>query len=124
MKRFSLAALMVTIGIGLSGCISDAPYRPIEPIHTTPARGIEGRWVDPNGITSSFHNGVFETRSADTNEKLSEGNYVSRSPTLIEIEMRSLVRGTVSRVNCAHANPTRLLCTSQDGGRFTLTRQS
>jgi len=89
----------------------------------TPAQtaALEGRWVDPNGIASTFHNGVFETRSPDTNEKLSEGNYVFNANNILAIEVRSLVRGTVSHVNC-QLNGNQLFCTSENNTRFILTR--
>ncbi|AHB02854.1 outer membrane lipoprotein [Brucella ceti TE28753-12] len=80
--------------------------------------------VDPNGIASSFNGGIFETRTTDTNEKLAEGNYLYLSPQLVEINMRSIVRGTTSKVNCALVSPTQLNCTSSAGSRFSLTRRN
>ncbi|MGF7157487.1 hypothetical protein [Bartonella heixiaziensis] len=86
--------------------------------------GIDGKWVDENGIVSSFRNGVFETRAADTEEKLSEGTYNYVSAQHIEIEIRSILRGTVSRVSCMIShNETQLLCTSQTGSQFFLKRK-
>ncbi|WP_330168609.1 hypothetical protein [Bartonella grahamii] len=87
--------------------------------------GIDGKWVDENGIISSFHNGVFETRAADTEEKLSEGAYNYLNAQNIEIEIRSILRGTISRVNCTVSyDATQLLCTSHTGSQFFLKRKS
>ncbi|WP_375610563.1 MULTISPECIES: hypothetical protein [unclassified Bartonella] len=87
--------------------------------------GIDGKWVDENGIISSFHNGVFETHAADTEEKLSEGAYNYLNAQNIEIEIRSILRGTISRVNCTMSyDSTQLLCTSPTGAQFFLKRKS
>lgn len=86
--------------------------------------GIDGNWVDANGITSTFNGGIFETRTTDTNEKLAEGNYRYMSPRLVEIDMRSIVRGTVSKVNCAQVTPSQLNCTTSTGAQFSLTRRA
>jgi len=85
------------------------------------AAALEGRWVDANGIASTFHNGIFETRSPDTNEKLSEGNYTFNPGNIIALEVRSLVRGTVSHVNC-QLNGSQLFCTAENNSKFILTR--
>ncbi|EJF83691.1 hypothetical protein [Bartonella rattimassiliensis] len=86
--------------------------------------GIDGKWIDENGIVSSFHNGVFETYAADTKEKLSEGVYNYLNAQNIEIEIRSILRGTISRVNCAMSyDETQLLCTSHTGTQFFLKRK-
>ncbi|MET3589687.1 hypothetical protein ABID23_000773 [Bartonella silvatica] len=86
---------------------------------------IDGKWVDENGIISSFHEGIFETRAADTNEKLSEGTYSYVNTQYIEIEIRSILRGTISKVSCMISNnATHLLCTSHTGSQFFLKRKS
>ncbi|MBB5073338.1 hypothetical protein HNQ69_000459 [Bartonella callosciuri] len=85
--------------------------------------GIDGKWVDENGIISSFHDGVFETRAADTEEKLSEGTYNYVSAQNIEIEIHSILRGTISKVNCVISrDATKLLCISHTGSQFSLKR--
>jgi len=131
-KMISDSVVLSVVACALGAC-SVASTRQVTPITPLAPQivSVDGQWVDSEGIsTSSFRNGIFETRSADTFEKLSEGNYVMRADNLIDIEMRSLVRGTVSRVNCSlrHApqvsqGTPQLLCTSQDGARFTLHRQ-
>jgi len=82
---------------------------------------LEGRWVDANGISSTFRNGIFETRSPDTYEKLSEGNYTLNGSNIVAMEVRSLVRGTVSHVNCSLAK-AKLYCTTENNTRFVLSR--
>ncbi|WP_208434537.1 hypothetical protein [Bartonella taylorii] len=86
--------------------------------------GIDGKWVDENGIISSFREGIFETRAADTEEKLSEGTYNYVSAQHIEIEIRSILRGTISRVSCIMSREaTQLFCTSHTGSQFSLNRK-
>ncbi|WP_413154545.1 hypothetical protein [Bartonella sp. cb54] len=86
--------------------------------------GINGEWIDENGIISSFRDGIFETRAADTREKLSEGTYYYVSTQHVEIEIHSILRGTISRVNCAISHNTmQLFCTSSVGSQFTLKRK-
>lgn len=119
-KHLAVTSCLAVLGFAVSACYDGGSNLP----SLNKPAGIEGRWVDANGITSSFRNGIFETRSADTNEKLAEGNYSLRAGSIIEIEMRSLVRGTVSRVNCSLANTSSVLCTSESGERFILNRIS
>lgn len=86
--------------------------------------GIDGKWVDENGIISSFRRGVFETRAADTEEKLSEGTYNYVSAQHIEIEIRSILRGTISKVSCIISQDAmQLLCSSYTGSQFSLKRK-
>jgi hypothetical protein len=61
------------------------------------ATTVEGTWVDPNGITSTFSGGTFNTRTTDTNQLLASGTYTSVSDRLVEINMTSLVRNTQSK---------------------------
>ena len=89
-----------------------------------PRDQLQGTWVDPNGIVSSFNNGRFETRTTDTNSLLADGNYQYRSDRLVEIQLTSRVRGTTSTVNCAIVSPTQLNCTSDAGAQFSLARQA
>ena len=91
---------------------------------TPPATGVEGNWSDPNGIVSTFQGGTFTTRTTDSNQLLASGTYINTSPTLVEINMTSLVRKTQSKVNCALVNQGQLNCTSDAGTQFVLTRRS
>jgi hypothetical protein len=86
-------------------------------------QSIDGQWVDPNGIISSFTAGRFETRTTDTNSLLAEGSYHFVSDQIVEIELTSLLRQTTSRVNCALASQSQLNCTSSTGAQFTLVRR-
>lgn len=123
MKRIAPTLCLTAMAFALSACNLSQNYGQRPSVQNIPT-GIDGQWVDKNGIVSSFRNGIFETRSSDTKEKLSEGNYRFRNPQLVEIEMRSIVRGTVSRVNCAVSNSSmELLCTSSNGSQFSLNRQ-
>ncbi|CBI76774.1 Outer membrane lipoprotein omp10 precursor (Minor outer membrane protein omp10) (10 kDa OMP) [Bartonella clarridgeiae 73] len=93
-------------------------------VNNIPTR-IDGEWIDTNGIISSFHDGIFETRAADTKEKLSEGTYHYINTHYVEIEIHSLLRGTISRASCIISHDTmRLLCTSDTGSQFLLKRKT
>ncbi|KEC55692.1 hypothetical protein [Bartonella koehlerae] len=117
MKHTCRILCLIITALGLGACGFSQYYGPNMPT------GIDGKWLDENGIISSFHNGVFETRAADTEEKLSEGTYNYVSAQHIEIEIRSILRGMISKVSCMIShNATQLLCTSQTGTRFFLKR--
>jgi hypothetical protein len=93
------------------------------PVAVAPAQtGVEGSWSDPNGIISTFQAGTFTTRTTDTNQMLASGTYINTSPTLVEINMTSLVRKTQSKVNCALVTQSQLNCTSDSGSQFSLNR--
>lgn len=122
MKRFRTVAPLTVMAVALAACQTQAPIGGNIPSVSRSAAGIDGNWIDTNGIISSFNGGIFETRTTDTNEKLAEGTYRYISPQLVEIDMRSLVRGTVSKVNCAQVATTQLNCTSAAGAQFSLRR--
>lgn len=104
--------------IGLAGCQNISFNQP-QPT------SFEGEWQDQNGIISSFNAGKFETKTTDgTDTLLAVGTYRKVNPSFAEIEVRSLVRRTVSQVNCALVNPSRMNCTSSSGTQFTLFRRS
>ncbi|MCX2699113.1 MULTISPECIES: outer membrane lipoprotein Omp10 [Ochrobactrum] len=125
MKSFRIIGSTAIVSLALAGCVATGPVGGGNvPVVNRAPSGIDGSWVDPNGIVSSFNGGIFETRATDTNEKLAEGNYRYQSPQLVEIDMRSIVRGTSSRVNCALVSQNQLNCTSSAGSRFSLTRRS
>ena len=125
MKRFSVATGTATLALILSGCMSGGVQEG-GPVQTTrPSDAVQGQWFDTSGVAfSNFNAGVFETRANDTKEKLAEGNYRFASANLIEINLRSLARGTQSKVNCALVNAAQLNCTSSSGQQFSLTRRS
>lgn len=114
-----ITALAVT-AIALTACQTQSSYR-----STAPTAGFEGQWLDQNGILSTFYNGEFQTKTTDgTNTLLAVGSYTQVSPTFAEIELKSLVRKTVSKVNCSLATSSRLNCTSSTGTQFTLFRKA
>lgn len=118
--KISLALVAVAT---LSACVSSTPTRQMASAPQLP-QGVEGTWSDPNGIISTFQGGNFNTRSTDNNALLASGTYVSMSPTLVEINMTSLVRKTQSKVNCALVNMNQLNCTADSGSQFSLSRRS
>ncbi|SMC42459.1 outer membrane lipoprotein Omp10 [Rhizobium sp. RU36D] len=116
---------ILTISLGaslLAGCYSSGP-RPLPPVSQPQIPTVDGAWVDPNGIVSTFQAGSFSTRTTDTNQLLAQGTYTNISDKLVEINMTSLVRNTQSRVNCAVVTPNQLNCTSDSGAQFTLARR-
>ncbi|HET7412345.1 MAG TPA: hypothetical protein VFJ18_06750 [Pararhizobium sp.] len=122
MKKIAVFAGLAGLMLGLAGCNTVyAPVEPIRPVQPQPA-GIEGSWVDANGIVSSFSNGAFETRTTDTNSVLATGTYRYINNNMVQIALHSRLRNTDSTVNCALVNPTQLNCTSSAGSQFSLFR--
>jgi hypothetical protein len=119
--KLKLSLALVAIAT-LSACVSSPPPRQMAA--APQPQGVEGTWSDPNGIISTFQGGTFNTRSTDNNALLASGNYVNLSPTLVEINMTSLVRKTQSKVNCALVNMNQLNCTADSGSQFSLSRRS
>ncbi len=125
MKRFWFAVSAATLALSLAGCMSGGVQEGGPGQVTRPGDAVQGQWFDTSGVAfSNFNNGVFETRANDTKEKLAEGNYRFASANLIEIDLRSLARGTQSKVNCALVSAGQLNCTSSSGQQFSLTRRS
>jgi hypothetical protein len=123
MKPITVLSLL-TAAVALSACQSDRAPRDLPPIQQPQQTGVEGAWVDPNGIVSTFQTGTFSTRTTDTNQLLASGTYVNTSPTLVEINMTSLVRNTQSKVNCALVSQRQLNCTTAEGAQFSLARRT
>lgn len=121
MKPFAVLTLIATAA-ALASCQS-SPRIIDEGGPSSQATGVEGSWVDPNGIVSTFAGGTFSTRTTDTNQLLASGNYTKMSPTLVEINMTSLVRNTQSKVNCALVTQNQLNCTTDAGAQFSLARR-
>lgn len=121
MKPFATLASLAAAAALASCHTTSSEVRPM-PQASQPA-GVEGAWVDPNGIVSTFAGGTFSTRTTDTNQLLASGSYVNVSPTLVEINMTSLVRNTQSKVNCALVTASQLNCTTDSGAQFSLARQ-
>ena len=121
MTKFHIC-LALGASLALSGCMSSPAPRTLPPIQQQST--VEGQWIDPNGIVSSFQAGTFTTRTTDTNQLLASGTYTNTAPTLVEINMTSLVRNTQSRVNCALVTPNQLNCTTDSGAQFSLARKA
>ena len=106
----------------LAACSSSGGPRPLPPVNQGPT--VDGAWVDPNGIVSTFQAGTFTTRTTDSNQILASGTYTLQGDRLVEINMTSLVRNTQSKVNCAMVTPNQLNCTSDTGAQFSLARRA
>lgn len=122
MKPIAILTLL-SAAAALASCQSPREVRELPPTQMAPV-GVEGAWVDPRGIVSTFSAGTFTTRTTDTNQVLASGNYVNLSPRLVEINMTSMVRNTQSKVNCAMVSTAQLNCTTDSGAQFSLTRRS
>ncbi|MHC1548131.1 hypothetical protein [Phyllobacterium sp. K27] len=125
MKRLSLGLGSAALTIALAGCMN-GPQSDGGPVQRMrPIDAVQGQWFDTSGVAfSNFNGGVFETRANDTREKVAEGSYRFVSSNLVEIDLRSLVKGTTQKVNCALVSGGQLNCTSSSGQQFSLTRRS
>ena len=121
MKKLTVSLVLSATAI-LSGCDTNMPQRSLPPIQQPST--VEGQWIDPNGIVSTFQTGSFSTRTTDTNQLLASGTYTNTGPKLVEINMTSLVRNTQSKVNCALVTPNQLNCTTDAGAQFSLARKA
>lgn len=84
---------------------------------------IEGSWIDAHGLVSNFHNGMMQTQTPDTQEKLAEGNYIFTAPGQLKIELRSLVQGKVSIVNCTISrHKEAIYCRGNNNSNFSLSK--
>ncbi|MXN47482.1 hypothetical protein GR138_19970 [Shinella kummerowiae] len=122
MKPITALSLLAA-AVALTACQSDRAPRELPPVRQQQT-GVDGAWVDPNGIVSTFASGTFTTRTTDTNQLLASGTYIKTSPTLVEINMTSLVRNTQSKVNCALVSQSQLNCTTAEGAQFSLARRA
>ena len=123
MKPIAVLSLLAAAA-ALASCQTERGPREMPVAQRPQPQGVEGAWVDPNGIVSTFSSGTFSTRTTDTNQLLASGTYVNVGPTLVEINMTSLVRNTRSKVNCALINQSQLNCTTAEGAQFSLARRA
>ncbi len=123
-KRYIAIAAAIAAVTGMAGCQS-GPSEPMPgPIVAAPQTGVEGSWIDQAGTgLTTFTAGRFETIATDSRQKLSEGTYALKSPTLVEINGMSIIRQTPIAFNCALATQNQLNCTSSGGQQFVLTRR-
>lgn len=119
-----IAILTVLSAAALASCQGGGQVRELPQTSQAAPAGVEGAWVDPNGIVSTFSAGTFTTRTTDTNQVLASGNYINLSPKLVEINMTSMVRNTQSKVNCAMVSMSQLNCTTDSGAQFSLSRKA
>lgn len=118
---FTAAALAAVAA--LAGCQMTELQGPAR-IAVQPA-GVDGDWISTDGIAiSRFRGGRFETVATDTGNKLAEGSYRYADARTVEISLRSLIRQTVTNVDCTLATRTQLNCTSSEGNRFVLVRRT
>lgn len=122
MKPIAILTLL-SAAAALASCMGPREVRELPQSGQVAPAGVEGAWVDPNGIVSTFSGGTFTTRTTDTNQVLASGNYINLSPKLVEINMTSMVRNTQSKVNCAMVSMSQLNCTTDSGAQFSLSRK-
>ncbi len=125
-SRINAGVAAIAVAALLAGCQSGPRNDPGPggPIAAAPQQGIEGSWVDGTGAgLTIFTAGRFETFATDSQQKLSEGTYTMRTPTLVEISGISIIRQSPIAFNCALATPAQLNCTASSGQQFVLTRR-
>jgi hypothetical protein len=125
MRKLSAAFGVVLAGLALTGCEISGPVStlpdPIQPQQLGP----QGNWIGTDGVAiSTFGNGLFTSYAADTGARLAEGNYTVTNGNLVNLTLRSLVRGTTSQVNCLQVQQQQLNCTAASGAQFSLVRTS
>ncbi len=123
MKPITVLSLL-TAAVALSACQSDRAPRELPPIQQPQKTGVEGSWMDANGLMSTFNTGSFQTRTTDTNVVMASGTYVTQPSGLIEINLFSNISKTTSKVNCSLIGTTQLNCTAASGTQFSLTRRA
>ncbi len=118
------ALSLIALAAALSSCSYYGGSPGPLPVATRAPTTVEGTWVDPNGIVSTFQGGAFNTRTTDSNQLLASGTYINTGDRMVEINMTSLLRKTQSRVNCALVTSNQLNCTTDTGSQFSLARRS
>ncbi|MDF1633750.1 hypothetical protein [Mycoplana sp. MJR14] len=121
MKPLIVASLL-TAAAALASCQSSERANTYAPVAQAP-QGVDGSWVDANGLVSTFNGGQFATRTTDTNTTMATGTYVQQPGGLIEISLFSNISKSASKANCSLVTPRQLNCTSSSGAQFTLNRQ-
>ena len=119
-----IAILTVLSAVALASCQGTREVRELPQSRQMAPVGVQGAWVDPNGVVSTFAGGTFSTRTTDTNQEIASGTYTNLSPQLVEINMYSVLRKTQSKVNCAMVTTSQLNCTTDSGAQFSLSRRA
>ncbi|WP_455270187.1 outer membrane lipoprotein Omp10 [Rhizobium herbae] len=122
MKPIAILTLL-SAAAALASCMGPREVRELPSNRQMAPAGVEGAWVDPNGVVSTFSGGTFSTRTTDSNQELASGTYINLSPKLVEISMYSVLRKTQSKVNCAMVSASQLNCTTDSGAQFSLSRK-
>ena len=120
LRAMTSAGAAICLGLLLTGCMGGGGTsgRPTAP------SGVEGAWLDANGILSTFDNGSFRTVTTDTGQTLSEGSYVMTGPSAVQITGTSLLRNTQLSVACSLISANQLNCTTAAGQQYGLTRRA
>ncbi|MGL4404607.1 MAG: hypothetical protein ACRCT6_02535 [Notoacmeibacter sp.] len=124
MKKIKATIWVALAGLALAGCeISTGPVSTL-PAPVQPQQlGPQGNWIGTDGVAiSTFGNGFFTTYASDTGARLAEGTYSVANGNLVQLTLRSLVRGTTSQVNCLQVQQQQLNCTAASGSQFSLVR--
>lgn len=121
MKPLIFATLLAAAAT-LAACQSSSRAPSSAPVAQAP-QGVEGSWIDANGLVSTFNAGQFATKTTDTNTTMATGTYVTQPGGLIEISLYSNISKTASKANCSLVTSRQLNCTSGSGAQFTLNRQ-
>jgi hypothetical protein len=125
MKKLSIATTVVLAGLALTGCVVSGPDTSLPAVVEPAQLGPQGNWIGTDGVAiSTFGNGLFTSYAADTGARLAEGNYTVTNGNLVNLTLRSLVRGTTSQVNCLQVQQQQLNCTAASGAQFSLVRTS
>lgn len=118
MRRHGIAAVALVV-VSVSACQMGGPSR-----QTARQTGIEGEWVDANGVAmSTLSGGGFRSVAVDTGQQLSTGSYTYRDSQTIDLVINSIIRGTTTQATCAQVTVDQLNCTNSAGVQFVLRRR-
>lgn len=119
------ALSLLAAAAALASCQTERAPREMPVAQRPQPTGVEGTWVDPNGIVSTFSGGTFTTRTTDAAAVvMASGTYVTQQSGLVEINLYSNISKTTSRVNCSLVSSAQLNCTSSSGAQFSLARRA
>jgi hypothetical protein len=123
MKKLLIAPAILWAALALTGCVASGTDSSLPSITEPQQLGPQGNWIGTDGVAiSTFGNGLFTSYAADTGARLAEGNYSVSNGNLVQLTLRSLVRGTTSQVNCLQVQQQQLNCTAASGSQFSLVR--
>ena len=76
-----IAILTVLSAVALASCQGTREVRELPQSRQMAPVGVQGAWVDPNGVVSTFAGGTFSTRTTDTNQEIASGTYTNLTCT-------------------------------------------